>query len=353
MLHSPDKAISVNLDMLRALAVTAVFVAHLCGTLQNRDFGSLGRFGVLIFFVHTSFVLMESLQRLDRGSHSAISLMSAFWIRRFFRIYPLAIFFVMLVPIFHIPPEPHVAYLWLGFKTFLSNLVLCQNLTYTNDVLGPLWSLPLEIQMYVMLPFLYLVVRGKGRYRSLALWALSVVLALTIPRISWRLNVFLYGPCFVSGVVAYDLIRSKRLTRKLPAWVWPIGTVLITALYGPHDNVSFGDKMFRAWGLSLMLGVLYAITREGKPNWLHNVFHWIAEHSYGVYLSHIVVFWIVFDRMAQFPHSAQVVVLVTGSVGIPAFLYVSIEKPLILVGINVAKRLSQKQRTGIRQHQTI
>jgi len=57
--------------------------------------------------------------------------------------------------------------------------------------------------------------------------------------------------------------------------------------------------------------------------------------------------------MAQFPHSAQVVVLVTGSVGIPAFLYVSIEKPLILVGINVAKRLSQKQRTGIRQHQTI
>ena len=193
--------------------------------------------------------------------------------------------------------------------------------------------------MYVMLPFAYFAIRGDRRYRSLALWVLAVLLALTVPRISWRLNVFLYAPCFTSGIVAFDLIRSKRWTWKLPAWVWPIGILAAIAMFGPHDNVSFGNKMYRAWALSLFLGVLYANVEEGRNNWMYRVFHWTAEHSYGIYLSHLIVLWIVFYRMAQFPVWTQIVILITGAVGIPALLYVYIEKPLIMFGSHVARRL--------------
>jgi peptidoglycan/LPS O-acetylase OafA/YrhL len=335
----PQKIISVNLDLLRALAVMAVFFAHLSGALHNRSFGSLGRFGVILFFVHTSFVLMASLERLDRPEESARSLALAFWIRRFFRIYPLAVLFVVLVPIFRIPSDPGLIYGWIGVKAFLSNLALTQNLTYSNDILSPLWSLPLEVQMYLLLPFTYFAIRGNRRYRSLALWALSVVLALTVPRISERLDVFLYAPCFASGIVAYDLIRSQRWSWKLPAWVWPIGILATIALFGPHDNVSLPNKMVRAWVLSLLLAVLYANVREGRINWIHHVFHWIAEHSYGIYLSHIVVLWIVIYRMAQFPRWEQSAALIAGALGIPALLYVAIEKPLILAGSHVARRV--------------
>ena len=147
------------------------------------------------------------------------------------------------------------------------------------------------------------------------------------------------GLAFTSGIVAYDLIRSKRWTWKLPAWVWPIGIFAVIALFGPHDDVDLGDKIYRAWGLSLVLGVLYANTEEGPYNWMYRIFHWIADHSYGIYLSHIVVFWIVFYQLARFPLWARIVLLIAGSIGIPAFLYVSIEKPLILVGGHIAKRL--------------
>ena len=342
---------SVNLDLLRAVAVMSVFSAHLSASLQNRSFGSLGRFGVVIFFVHTSFVLMASLQRLEKSDESDTSLALAFWVRRFFRIYPLAIVFVLLVPVFRIPTVPGEIYAWIGIKGFLSNLALTQNLTLSKDILSPLWSLPLEVQMYLILPFAYFAVRGDRRYRSLALWGISVLLALTVPHITSRLYVFRFAPCFTSGVVAFDLIRSKRWTWKLPAWVWPIAILAVVAMFGPHDDVNFGYKMYRAWGLSLLLGVLYANVNEGRSNSIHRLFHWIAEHSYGIYLSHTVVFWVAFYQMALFPIWARTAFLIGGSIGIPALLYVSIEKPLILAGSHVARRLLKQ--SGVNLHYKI
>jgi peptidoglycan/LPS O-acetylase OafA/YrhL len=78
---------------------------------------------------------------------------------------------------------------------------------------------------------------------------------------------------------------------------------------------------------------------EGRSNWIHRIFHWIAEHSYGIYLSHIVVFWIVLYPMALFPQWARIAALIAGAIGVPALLYVSVEKPLILAGGHVARRL--------------
>jgi peptidoglycan/LPS O-acetylase OafA/YrhL len=87
---------SSNLDFLRAVAVLAVYFAHLSHALNLYNPGSLGRFGVLIFFVHTSCVLMFSLQRLSSSGFTNDSrLTAAFWIRRFFRIYPLSIICIL------------------------------------------------------------------------------------------------------------------------------------------------------------------------------------------------------------------------------------------------------------------
>jgi peptidoglycan/LPS O-acetylase OafA/YrhL len=207
--------------------------------------------------------------------------------------------------------------------------------------------------MYVILPFAYLAIRGEKRYRSLVLWVLSVTIALGTllliamlpmpaqnkPWLVQRISVIIYAPCFLSGAVAFDLVRHRNWQWKLPAWIWPLGIFGAVVLYGPHDDAIILSKLIRAWWISIALGILFANVREVRPNWTNSIFHWIAEHSYGIYLSHSIVFWIVFFRMAQFSPWVQIPALIAGSIGIPALLYVSIEKPLIATGGNLARRI--------------
>jgi peptidoglycan/LPS O-acetylase OafA/YrhL len=336
---APKAVFSPNLDVLRAVAVLCVFISHLVGALGNKSWGSLGRFGVILFFVHTSFVLMGSLERLELGAVDDWHLVTGFWVRRLFRIYPLAILVILLIALFRIPPNTGQPYVWIGLKAFFSNLALMQNLTYSSDILSVLWSLPLEVQMYCLLPALYFAVRGKRRYMSIPLWIVSVALAHIVPEISERLSVFRYGPCFTSGIVAYDLIRSKSWRWTLPTWVWPLGIAVAILLFAPHDNLNLGIKIQRAWGISLLVGVLYANVREGSDGVLQRVLHWIAEHSYGIYLSHIIVIGFAIDTMAGTPWWTRSLVLIVGSVSIPALLNFSVEKPLILAGGHVARRM--------------
>src|SRR5918996_4625319 len=89
---------SANLDMLRSVAVLLVFGSHLLVAFglpwQGTVIGDLGHLGVMAFFVHTSLVLMMSLARLQEGPGSIVG---RFYIRRAFRIYPLAIVTVLTV----------------------------------------------------------------------------------------------------------------------------------------------------------------------------------------------------------------------------------------------------------------
>ena len=75
-----------NLDVLRAVAVLCVFVDHLADPFTNTvgpfSAWELGRLGVLMFFVHTSTVLMASLSRLQQGGRSGWALAKTFYVRR-------------------------------------------------------------------------------------------------------------------------------------------------------------------------------------------------------------------------------------------------------------------------------
>ena len=70
-----------------------VLFDHLCRHYHLDRLGGIvvadvGIFGVLLFFVHTSLVLMYSMQR---SGLTGFALMKNFHVRRFFRIYPLSV----------------------------------------------------------------------------------------------------------------------------------------------------------------------------------------------------------------------------------------------------------------------
>jgi peptidoglycan/LPS O-acetylase OafA/YrhL len=338
---------SANLDLLRTIAVLAVYFSHLAGALHIWRMEGLGEFGVVLFFLHTCLVLNFSLERLELGGMGAgWRLVGAFWIRRIFRIYPLAIFFVLLTGIFRVPYSPGRDYVWPGKLAFLANLALVQNLVNRGDVLGTLWSLPIEVQMYVMLPFTYLAIRKRKSYGPALLWIAALGLALTAPKLSGRFGVFLYAPCFTAGTVAFGLCGGLR--KALPMWIWPAGILTSCFLFGPFDRFDQGTQLPRAWILSLLLGVLVAFVRESEWRPLNAACYWIAEYSYGIYLSHFVVFWIALDLMAGRPVWERGLFLAMASVAIPIGCYHAIERPLIAVGSALAQRLKPKE--GSSQH---
>ena len=173
---------SANLDLLRAIALLAVLSVHILRFLGVIPAGSpllrMGRFAVLLFFVHTSLVLMQSLARRYRGERWR-DVFGHFLVRRCFRIFPLSILLVLVVFAFKIPAANvgvwSIHYVDLGLGGLLSNLLLLQNLTFTPSIVGQLWSLPLEMQMYVLLPSLFLFARRATSVRPLlGLWVVAV-----------------------------------------------------------------------------------------------------------------------------------------------------------------------------------
>lgn len=325
---------SHNLDFLRTAAVLSVFVAHLRHfvTGQTGMFEwHLGQLGVLMFFVHTSLVLMMSLERM--GSPDA-RIFSSFYIRRLFRIYPLSIAGVLVVYFTHYRPELNVELHQWTAKELVANLTLTQNLFYIDDMLQVLWSLPLEVQMYVFLPFLFLLARATKPRTLLLVWAGCVLLGIAQIHLTGRLNMIGYAPCFVSGVIAWRLITPGR--PQLPGWLWPIALVAVGCTW---FSATTEQNMYFRWAFCLLLGLAIPFFSEIPFHWLRTVCKTIAKYSYGIYLTHQFTMAISFVMLKN--PAAQWSAFLGLAILLPFIAYHLIEEPGIRLGRSIAARIEQ------------
>ena len=317
---------SANLDVLRATAVLMVFCYHLLeyGYFSEKRVSGLGQFGVLIFFVHTSLVLMMSMER-NRGARN-------FYIRRFFRIYPLSALVVGLVVLLHIPSNPARPYASLGAFNLLSNFALTMNLTHSPLALAPLWSLPLEVQMYVALPFLFLVTQMRRAFLALVLiWLALLPLAYFQPLMTGPHNILRFAPCFLPGIIGYSLLG--RRTPKLPWFLWPPFILAVYAAYQLLDSHGYG------WLECLALGLAIPFFGELPVPFLRRAAAAVAKYSYGIYLFHLIAIYYCFDLMpgpAWLQIGASVVLTAAASV----VSYHLLEEPLIEYGRRVGHLLA-------------
>jgi peptidoglycan/LPS O-acetylase OafA/YrhL len=331
---------SPNLDILRATAVMYVFVGHVLLMMGFRGpvLAAMGRAGVLIFFVHTSFVLMQSLER-SKGSVFAY-----FYTRRAFRIYPLSMLVVASVTLLHAPLEPWAApavYHWLGWKDLISNFLLTQNLTFSDYSLMVLWTLPLEVQMYVILPFLFLFLGKRNIVYCYALWALAGIVAQIQPHYIDRASVAGFVPCFLGGVIAYRL--SKQVSPKVPAWLW-LAVIAVSSAVFIMDPRSKSAGSLSSFLFCLSLGTAVPFFLENQIRWLTQSAYQIAKHSYGIYLAHEPILWFAFDKLKASP-AVQWSVFILLMLAVPVALYRFVEHPMIRVGTRLAERFNRKQES--------
>jgi peptidoglycan/LPS O-acetylase OafA/YrhL len=285
-----------NLDLLRARAVSTVLLDHLVPTLSRytgyadpavlRFTVHIGYTGVMAFFVHTSLVLMDSLARLHRQSTRVAW---RFYVRRCFRLYPLVAFSILLILLLHIPgntwsdPEP------VTLKEVVSNLLLVQNLWVKKDVLGPLWSLPYEAQMYLVFPALFLLTRRRWATAWIAaLFAAAVALGVALWVYTGRENAAEFVPCFLSGILCYTL--RHRIRPVLPAVLWPAFVVGWIVAF-----CSITTQYWTAWVFCLGLGLAINLFHESRLPVLNFAAERIALYSYGMYLLHVPVLYLIFE----------------------------------------------------------
>lgn len=313
----PQKTNSANpnLDFLRASAVLFVLADHTLNSLGvhriwKSDMNWLGRTGVLFFFVHTCCVLMMSLER-QRGKGP----FSTFYVRRAFRIYPLSIVAVLMAMM--------MPYAQLNPMGWLSNLALVQNLTFSPNAFGSLWSLPLEVQMYLFLPFIFILAR-----RSKTLWPLIFLFAASIPVALWqphhiaRASVLAYAPAFIPGVIAYWLFRNN--VQRLPSWGVPIAIACITIAMLAHPG-----WQFPAWAACLALGASLPFFHEISNSVLNRATFRLSKYSYGIYLSHALLLACMQPTWKSLP----LFLLAVAAASVAS--YHAIEAPMISLGRRV------------------
>jgi peptidoglycan/LPS O-acetylase OafA/YrhL len=332
---------SANLDLLRSLAVIFVVISHLpfLGTIvepYHYHLQTLGLLGVLIFFVHTCLVLMLSLER-QAGMNSEWRA-SQFYIRRAFRIYPLSIVAVLVVSVLTRGYDTAPSY-----STILSNLLLIQNLNGKPSIPPELWSLPFEVQMYLVLPALYLLATraGKAAPRQIGLlWVASGTMILLLWRLGLNYHLFKYLPCFLPGVMAFTLRKSVR---ELSPWALFLYVGLVAVLL--PCAVTFGAKEnFLAWPVCLVLGLIIPRCREIGSKFVQIAGKVVARYSYGIYLVHGTCIKFAFHRLGITSYWLQFVTFAAATAVFSYLAYHWIEKP----GIDLGRKLAERwERYGV------
>lgn len=310
MTHSPIIAHRARqLDALRAFAVVAVIFCH---TTPSRYIGQLditevGSYAVYGFFVLSGYLittlLMEAKAVWQGSGAPMLAPIGRFYGRRALRLYPVYYLTLAGALLLGVPTIREEA----PFHLFqVSNWVVWNE--NTSHYAEHFWSLAIEAQFYLVLPWLVFLLSRRG---LIAAYAVMFVLSA----MSWAPPVWPIGALpqrfldsctlqsldslAIGGLLAIADASGARALRRLPRLIAPLaGLVLVTFV-----------PMIFAWGQFSVLGeminhelmnlcfacIVYTAARgftgaagavlDWKPLWA------IGLISYGIYVIHPFVIW--------------------------------------------------------------
>ena len=332
---------SPNLDFMRGVAVLLVLAGHILeawGSLSGQTFHPLdwhiGRIGVLLFFVHTALVLTASLARSE-GRNRTLT----FYIRRIARIYPLSVVAVLLVVMLDVPPSPWVQHEQVSMPTLLANLALTMDLTGQKVVLAPLWTLPVEVQIYAMLPAAFWFIGGAAAtpVRAMLLLACTLPPALLQAMLDTRYQTIGFLPCFAAGVLGFTLRDAAQSKRS--GVLWPIAILIAVATYLACSNLLLSSvhSYPLQWAFCLAIGLLIPRFEEINAGWWVHAWHIIAKYSYGIYLFHCIVLYVLVRASSIQNIWIFAALTAAGTAAMSLIAYHLIEGPMIRAGARLAK----------------
>jgi peptidoglycan/LPS O-acetylase OafA/YrhL len=332
-LVQPNRNFLTSLDFVRTVAVLLVVLDHTLLVLHHSLGGRsafIGLVGVWMFFVHTTLVLMWSLERKPYTLD--------FYIRRAFRIYPLAILAILVAVLTHAPvmggDSLHMfQYIPASLGNIVASISLLGNLApkFLNyhELVYVVWTLPLEVEMYIFLPVLFAFARRELRiWPLLLMWVL--VFFLGNHWFSSEVNLLTAASAFLPGVIAF--VAYKRFQPRLPSWLFPIALGVLLAIMFVLHRVWLGGAF------ALTLGLLLPCFRSFPKSFFTTICHHVAKYSYGIYLSHpfalVLGMYLLRGHSLALQLSIEIATIAIVSVA----GYHLLEKPMIDLGSRIAAR---------------
>jgi peptidoglycan/LPS O-acetylase OafA/YrhL len=284
-----------ELDGIRAIAILAVLANHFfsnertqpaAGALHGAgaavyQVAAHGWLGVDLFFVLSGFLITGIL--LD--TRARVTYFHDFWLRRALRILPLVFTVVVILTVFYRPPWLYV------FMAFFFTVDIARLFGLGDRGMGPLWSLAVEEQFYLVWPFLVLFLRR----RALVITTLVIIIAEPIARVI--VNGPLDLPWFrvdglAMGALIAIFVRSRYFVRPVALRACGVAVVVALAVLAidlQMPTVSYGLRITEA-DLVFGAAILAALAVPGT-RWLaplrSRTARFIADTSFCAYLIHV------------------------------------------------------------------
>jgi peptidoglycan/LPS O-acetylase OafA/YrhL len=253
----------LDLDGFRGVAIALVLVFHYvaragfyrlpASPIAVQFLDSLSS-GVDIFFVLSGFLIGGIV--LDHGR--AINFYKVFYWRRALRIWPVALFTIAFS--YLVIPLLNLTVLWTSQTPAYTYLLLINNFWTASGLrpyppLGPMWSLAIEEQFYLLCPALMLSLNARTRlYGLTGILLISPILrSLDLHFSPWDFTPFRLDG-FAAGILIAELIRNPRYAAFADAnrkaiGIATAGLVLAAVMFGASPHYTGSQHV--AWGLSL------------------------------------------------------------------------------------------------------
>jgi len=330
-----------NLDILRAVAILAVFSHHLAHSYHfNIPFFHQhgGWFGVQLFFLLSGYLIIQSANKYSFKIYS---------IHRILRIFPAYLliylsigFYNSVLTLQRILDQP---------LDFIINLLLFQHFSPSAmtgfNVLNVTWTLTIEICWYICAIFL---VKPIKRFPNSMLFLSFVISTLWTwlaahHQLDWIYNSSLsdgYRYLFLNNAFpaqlsffvlgAYIYFKRDFLTQQNPFMLGLMSVVILS---------SWSDMVHLLTNPNLMSGIgLGALMVLGlqAPTFYAPILKWIADISYSVYLIHFPILLYSHNNLNWKSHNEMLGTFML-IFAIASLSYYLIEKPSIKLARNLTK----------------
>ncbi len=351
-----------ELDIVRFFAFLMVFVHHAIphepafwtkfGIVEPLarvigGIGSMGAFGVDVFFALSAYLITELLLR-EKQQCGEVDV-RAFYVRRILRIWPLYFVFLAFAAALHwIIPGQHIGWrAGLAF-TFLAGNWWIVFQGFPSSIIFPLWSISIEEQFYLTWPA---VVR-RISIRGMSAFAVGMLAIATLTRIYlgahhagetqvWCNTLARLDPIAL-GILAAILLRGRTPNlQPLARVALVVGGLAGIALAANYWMVKFdplaassmvlGYPAAALGSVALLIAVL-----NGHAMLRKSVLVYLGRISYGLYVFHVLGLmisdYVVHDQTASLGrYVLRVSVALAATIGLAAASYRWLETPFLQI----------------------